>query len=91
MTREEAISIYAKHTGPFVKRTLPSDVQRECAEYGIDLFVALGILTLEEPKSAEDKLWEVLSGECGGNSWIGLTRGGLSRVLNDANLKLVEK
>jgi hypothetical protein len=81
MTRDEAIATVETIWGG----------GRKAATHQIDTLAALGLLTLDEPKTPEDRFWDALSAGSNGSTWVGLTRGGLQHVLNDANLKLVEK
>ncbi len=76
MTREQAIDILDRTT---------SVGDRISAAYWIDIFVALGMLKLDEPKGVEQRLAEAYAGQ------VSLTPTGLKCRLDAAGLKIVEK
>ena len=78
MTRDEAIKTLMKYQG---------DHDPERAGHWIDGLNALGILKLDEPKRAADKLRDELASRGYGHGWANL----VEKAMEAANLKLVEK
>jgi hypothetical protein len=93
MTRDEAVAAYIRFTYEDLPRTAAQmRVLHVNAARRIDAYVALGMLKLDEPKSAEDRAIDILASI---DSKVGLTRFGAATAIIDllysAGLKIVEK
>lgn len=90
MTRDEAIAIFRTHMSFATDRDV--DIQTrldEAAVQSVNAFSALGMLKIDEPKSADKKFRDAMAKlGYGKNSCVWPD---LARVFADASLKIVEK
>jgi hypothetical protein len=56
MTRDEAIELRLKNIGARTRAILPDDALREITAAEIDFYIASGMLKLDEPKSAHQRM-----------------------------------
>lgn len=85
MTRDEAVdAIHNAHNPGDLPGELRWDSNRRWAEKAVDGYVALGMLKLDEPKSAYEKLADAM----GIGRW---SRNNIMSAIESAGLKIVEK
>lgn len=84
MTRDEAIKAYVESYKEVRRTSAQQEAMRDNAGRRIDCFVALGMLDLDEPESATEKLCKELG-------WGGMNRAALETALIVTGLKIVEK